>query len=183
MSYQYLCEPKNNTQLATPLYNMGVRLNFASAVEPGKTDDITFDFDNLIDGKDAVIQDSLVNIGTRQGSNKLNEDEGTTLQEDTLNYALVNDTYLKHSCNFAASDTKFFENNYIGELNIKLADYFSESQTTLESSIVPNIEYVKSITELNVQPNKNKYDNAVLTVQFTFSDGTVVGDLDILTNF
>ena len=46
MSYQYLCEPKNNTQLATPLYNMGVRLNFASAVEPGKTDDITFDFDN-----------------------------------------------------------------------------------------------------------------------------------------
>ena len=181
--FKYLCNVSNPAESNSPIYNRGVKLNFASAVEPGKTEDITFDFDNLNSGKDSTIQDSMVNIGTRQGSNPLNEDEGTTLQEDTLNYALVNSSYLTHTCNFAGSDTKFFENQAIGALNNALANYFSSQQSTVNSTVTPNTTYVNTISNIVVTPYKFSYDKAILTLQFTFDDQTVIGEIELSTEF
>lgn len=181
--FKYLCDVSNPAESSSPVFNGGVKLNFASAVKPNITEDITFDFDNLVYGKDATVQDAMVNIGTRQGSNPLNEDEGTTLQEDTLNYALVSSNYLTHTCNFAGSDTKFFENQSIGSLNNILADYFNSQQTTVQSTVEANTTYVNSITDLVVTPYKFTYDKAILTLQFTFDDQTIIGEIELNAEF
>lgn len=181
--FKYLCAQNPSEITEDKLYNAGVKLNFTNAYN-SKSYDITFDFDNLNYGKDTTIQDSMVNIATRQGSNLLNEDEGTTLQEDTLNYALASSSYLTHTCNFAGSDTKFFENNYVEKINSFLNNLNAENVTDMpDSLVVSNSSYVNSITDLKVTPYKFQYDMAILTLQFRFDDGSIIGKIELATQF
>lgn len=181
--FKYLCAQNPSEITEDKLYNAGVKLNFTNAYN-SKSYDITFDFDNLNYGKDTTIQDSMVNIATRQGSNLLNEDEGTTLQEDTLNYALASSNYLTHTCNFAGSDTKFFENNYVEKINSFLNNLNAENVTDMpDSLVVSNSTYVNSITDLKVTPYKFQYDMAILTLQFRFDDGSIIGEIELATQF
>lgn len=181
--FKYLCAQNPSEITEDKLYNAGVKLNFTNAYN-SKSYDITFDFDSLNYGKDTTIQDSMVNIATRQGSNLLNEDEGTTLQEDILNYALASSNYLTHTCNFAGSDTKFFENNYVEKINNFLNNLNAENVTDMpDSLVVSNSTYVNSITDLKVTPYKFQYDMAILTLQFRFDDGSIIGEIELATQF
>jgi hypothetical protein len=56
----------------------------------------------------AAVQNSLVNIGTQQGSDPIYPERGTTLQEDAVAGRLIDLNSAQHSSNFAAVDTLAF---------------------------------------------------------------------------
>jgi len=49
-----------------------------------------------------TIQNALVTLGTKRGSDPLYPDRGTTLQLDGMNGAMVNAVWTNHTANFAA---------------------------------------------------------------------------------
>jgi hypothetical protein len=61
-----------------------------------------------VQGFDAVVQNAMVNIATRQGTDPLYEERGTNLQLDASAGRLIDLNSAAHSSNFAALDTLAF---------------------------------------------------------------------------
>jgi hypothetical protein len=65
-----------------------------------------------VDGFGSAVQNALVNIGTKQGSDVVFPDKGTTLQADAVAGKLVDLNSAQHSSNFAAVDTVAFSRTH-----------------------------------------------------------------------
>ena len=61
-----------------------------------------------VSGFAATVQDALVNVATRAGSDPVFPDKGTSVQLDAASGALISVSSAQHSANYAASDTVFF---------------------------------------------------------------------------
>jgi len=61
-----------------------------------------------VSGFQAVVQNAMVNIGTRQGTDPVFPDRGTNLQLDAATGRLIDLNSAAHSSNFAALDTMTF---------------------------------------------------------------------------
>lgn len=65
-----------------------------------------------VEGFAATVQNALVNLGTRQGSDPVFPERGTGLQADAAGGRLVDLMSAQHSANYAASDTVFFTRDF-----------------------------------------------------------------------
>jgi len=87
----------------------------------------------------AIVQNAMVNIGTRQGTDPLYTDRGTNLQLDAAAGRLIDLNSAAHSSNFAALDTLAFsrataDNDPSGLSQVNLAPaQFSGGSLSLEA--------------------------------------------------
>lgn len=66
------------------------------------------DFDYVVAGFLATVQNSLVNLGTELGSDRLYPSRGTNLLQDAVSGKMINQRTAEHSANFAALKTLTF---------------------------------------------------------------------------
>jgi hypothetical protein len=87
------------------------------------------DLERGVTGFDAVVQDALVNIGTRIGTDNIDPERGTSLEENALQAGVViSDAAATHVSNIATAETLF---------------YITESEDTVEDD---------SLVDLQLQP-------------------------------
>jgi hypothetical protein len=124
-----------------------VKITFSS-------DGALFDFSRAVEDRDAIIQNSMINIGTLAGSDKVYPDKGTSLFSSAVRGRLVNGNAAAHASNFAAVDTLFFERKYL-------------------DPTCPDL-----LTKVSLKPAT--FDGRQLTVNaaFQFDDGTTVGSIN-----
>jgi len=79
----------------------GIKINLLDDVP-------ALDFSSAIHGFDADVQNAMVNIATRVGSDRLFKDRGTKLMVDAVQGRMVNLTWANHQANFAALSTLLF---------------------------------------------------------------------------
>ena len=79
----------------------GVRLNFS---EEGAS----IDFNDSVHGFYSAVQNSIVNIGTRQNTDQLYPEKGTTFFEKAVSGGVNTLLEASHSSNFAADETLNF---------------------------------------------------------------------------
>lgn len=82
----------------------GVKINFTVAAP-------VFDFSAPVSGFNGTVQNVMVNLGTRLGSDKLYSGRGTYLAEDAAQGRMVNLQWANNSANFAALRTLVFSQN------------------------------------------------------------------------
>lgn len=70
-----------------------------------------FDYQTPVVEFAATVQNAMVNLGTRQGSDPIYPDRGTRLWEDAVRGRMVNLAWANHSANFAALHTLAFIQN------------------------------------------------------------------------
>jgi hypothetical protein len=80
----------------------GIKVNFAQRFKPA-----SIDFSALVTGFDAVAQNGLINIGTRQGSDALDDLRGTSLFSAATVGQLVDAGERDHATALAAERTRF----------------------------------------------------------------------------
>jgi hypothetical protein len=102
-------------------------------------------------GFEATVQNALVNLGTRQGTDPLYPERGTTLQKDASAGKLVELNSAQHASNFAASDTLFF-----------LRDFDAVGDPD-------------AISELKLAPANSDQKSLLLEATFLSADGRVLG--------
>jgi hypothetical protein len=68
-----------------------------------------------VEGFAALVQNAMVNIGTRQGTDPVYPDRGTNLQLDAAAGRLIDLNSAQHSSNFAALDTLSFSKETAGD--------------------------------------------------------------------
>lgn len=79
----------------------GLKVNFNS-------DGITIDTEASVDGLEATIQNALLNIATRKGTDKVFPNKGTDLLHSAVTGKIVGINDANHVSQFAALDTLFF---------------------------------------------------------------------------
>lgn len=127
-----------------------LKINFNGA------DGTVFDLVEVVEGFNCTIQNALVNIGTRRGSDRLMSEKGTDLLKAGIQGVLVDLNAANHASNFAALATLSFT-------------------TSVER---PDSE--ETLAALVLQPSF--FDGRLLQVdaQFTSSTGAVYGTLTVL---
>jgi len=115
-----------------------------------------FDFTTPVEDFDCLIQNSLVNIGSMKGTDRVFPDAGTNLFRSALNGALLDTTAAAHASNFAALST----------LNFVQANDYSDDPNPLVGIIL--------------RPATFSRQRLTVDAQFTAADGTVKGILSTL---
>lgn len=75
-------------------------------------DNISIDPNASVSDFDATIQNALVNIGTRNGTDRIYTDKGTTILTEATNGKIVGFNTANHVSQLAALDTLFFSREY-----------------------------------------------------------------------
>jgi|JI8StandDraft_1071087.scaffolds.fasta_scaffold385024_2 hypothetical protein len=99
----------------------GIKINFLNGeihIEP--TEKVT--------GFDATVQNALVNIGTRQGTDRTYPTKGTTILKSATEGKIVGLNVANHEAQIAALDTLFFSREYetSTDLSVKLGKVFMD---------------------------------------------------------
>lgn len=81
----------------------GIKIDFASTATPAN-----INFDQLVEGFDAVAQNGLVNLGTHQGSDRLDDRRGTSLFSSATVGSLIDEGERAHATALAAERTRLF---------------------------------------------------------------------------
>lgn len=92
---------------------VGLKLNFA----PGE---VTIDTNSKVTDFDATIQNALVNIATRSGTDKIYPSKGTELLKRALEGRIVGLNSANHEAQVAAVSTLFFSREYETDLNVNV---------------------------------------------------------------
>ncbi len=111
----------------------GVQIDFISVPVLGSAS---------VSGFQCVVQNALVNIGTRQGTDPVYDTRGTNLQKDAAYGRLIDLNSAQHSSNFAALDTLSFSRDTEGgdpsglaQVNLAPAE-FSGNGLSLEAKFL-----------------------------------------------
>lgn len=83
----------------------GLKINFVDG-------DIFIDTENKVTGFSATVQNALVNIGTRQGTDKIYSTKGTEILKSAAEGKIVGFNVANHEAQLAAIDTLFFSREY-----------------------------------------------------------------------
>lgn len=83
----------------------GLKINFIK-------DDISISTDSKVSGFDATIQNALVNIGTRAGTDRIYPGKGTSILDRAVEGKIVGFNAANHESQLAALDTLFFSREY-----------------------------------------------------------------------
>jgi hypothetical protein len=75
-------------------------------------DNISIDPNASLSDFDATIQNALVNIGTRNGTDRIYPDKGTTILTEATSGKIVGFNAANHVSQLAALDTLFFSREY-----------------------------------------------------------------------
>jgi hypothetical protein len=99
----------------------GIKLNFLNGeiyIEPSEK----------VSGFDATVQNALVNIGTRNGTDKIYPDKGTTILKSAVEGKIVGLNVANQESQLAAVDTLFFSREYetSADLNVRLGKVFMD---------------------------------------------------------
>jgi hypothetical protein len=97
----------------------GLKINFLNG-------DIHIEPTEKVTGFDATIQNALVNIGTRNGTDRIYPTKGTTILKSAVEGKIVGLNVANHEAQSAAIDTLFFSREYetSTDLSIRLGKVF-----------------------------------------------------------
>jgi hypothetical protein len=100
----------------------GIKVNFLNG-------EIYIDPSDKITGFDATIQNALVNIGTRQSTDRIYPSKGTTILKNAVEGKIVGLNVSNHEAQLAAIETLFFSREYetSTDLSIKLGKVFMDT--------------------------------------------------------
>jgi hypothetical protein len=83
----------------------GLKVNFTK-------DDISINTGSKVSDFDATVQNALVNIGTREGTDKIFAGKGTRILDRAVEGKIVGFNAANHESQLAAVDTLFFSREY-----------------------------------------------------------------------
>jgi hypothetical protein len=100
----------------------GIKVNFLNGeiyIEPGEK----------VTGFDATIQNALVNIGTRRGTDRTYSEKGTNILKRAVEGKIVGLNVANHETQLAAIDTLFFSREYetSTDLSIRLGNVYMDT--------------------------------------------------------
>jgi hypothetical protein len=100
----------------------GIKINFLNG-------DIFISPDEKVTGFDATIQNALVNIGTRKGTDRTYPSKGTSILKRAVEGKIVGLNVANHESQIAAIDTLFFSREYETSIdsNVKLGKVFMDT--------------------------------------------------------
>jgi hypothetical protein len=100
----------------------GIKINFLNG-------EIYIETTEKVDGFDATIQNALVNIGTRAGTDRIYPTKGTTILKSAVEGKIVGLNVANHETQAAAIDTLFFSREYetSTDLSIRLGQVFMDT--------------------------------------------------------
>ena len=99
----------------------GIKVNFLNG-------EIYIEPNEKVIGFDTTLQNALVNIGTRQGTDRIYADKGTVILKSAVEGKIVGLNVANHEAQIAAIDTLFFSREYetSTDLNIRLGNVFMD---------------------------------------------------------
>jgi hypothetical protein len=99
----------------------GIKVNFLNG-------EIYIEPNEKITGFDATVQNALVNIGTRRGTDKIYPGKGTNILKSAVEGKIVGLNVANHESQIAALNTLFFSREYetSADLNIRLGKVFMD---------------------------------------------------------
>ena len=154
-------------------YLKGIKVNFIS--DKSKIDDgASFDFSDFVYGNEALLQDSVINIYTKKGSDTLNQNRGTTLISDTWKYGSFEEDQLTHVANFAAEETKDY-------INDDILNFANDSPYNTGSSAVDMDEPL--LNKVTIVPGITKYGNIIYNTSIETIKGQSIGDQTVISKF
>lgn len=100
----------------------GLKINFENG-------NIHIDTDTKVTGFDATIQNGLVNIGTRNGTDRIYPNKGTIILKSAVEGKIVGLNVANHEAQIAALDTLFFSREYetTDDPSVKLGKVFLDT--------------------------------------------------------
>jgi hypothetical protein len=102
----------------------GISINFLNG-------NIFIDTDKKVEGFNATVQNALVNIGTRRGTDRIYPEKGTEILQNAVQGKIVGLNVANHEAQLAAIDTLFFsrEHETTTDDNVKLGQVFMDTIT------------------------------------------------------
>ena len=154
-------------------YLKGIKINFIN--DKAKIDDgASFDFSDFIYDNESLLQDSVINIYTKKGSDSLNQNRGTALINDTWKYGSFAEDQLIHIANFAAEETKDYINDDI--LN------FANDSPYNTGTFVENMNE-PILNKVTITPGITEYGNVIYNTSIETIKGKTIGDQTVISKF
>jgi hypothetical protein len=114
----------------------GIKVNFLNG-------EIYIEPDEKVTAFDATIQNALVNIGTRQGTDRIYPSKGTSILKSAVEGKIVGFNVANHESQLAALDTLFFSREYetSTDLSIRLGKVFMDTLSYEDNKLKINAAF------------------------------------------
>jgi hypothetical protein len=113
----------------------GLKVNF-------KEEGADIDFGSKTEDIESMTQNALINVGTKQGSDKFSPTKGTDFLDSVKSANVIDVTEAQHICNFVARDTLRFVRKYITDANtledftLKATHFTDQDKLVVEASSI-----------------------------------------------